>query len=418
MKFKNLFIFSIIAAVVGLAEIAPAWSSEFRIGLVIENTFLISEQANFRRNNKLVHNLVGYLPTGTRVYYKNERRTINNLTEGNPEFYYKVFSSIGIDGLIREDFLIPIEGQNRIAKVIDTIWLHNPDPAKGKFKKLLQIGRYDNAYLEITDEDDAHYYANLIRRERTADLPEKEPVRLWKQFVYQEQVIMVEPQSFDEENLPAPKWSSTTGLDNGSIKKIIDKIENKLGTIDKAHSFLQGIDSWQCLLSVNANAELGLKLLGNGLSFDLDMSLLNQDQMIRLTKRTLILKRNEPVNYIVMQNVKCDGGNPERLIRFTLQEGVIEFGKRASVRLQDLVESESKWVTSLQGSQVLPYKMVRIANEQNYIKILDKLNKLVIAGHSFINEKSQQDQEILLNFILREISYFEHRDNLVSLPNS
>ena len=62
---------------------------------------------------------------------------------------------------------------------------------------------------------------------------------------------------------------------------------------------------------------------------------------------------------------------------------------------------------------VLPYKMVRITNEQDYIKVLGQLNELVDKGHSFISEKSRDDQEILLNFILREISYFEHRDNLV-----
>ena len=354
MSFKKLFSFSIIAAAVGIAENAPVWSSEYGIGVVIGSTFLISEQPDLRRNNKFVHGLVGYLPTGTRVYFKNEQRTINNLTEAKPEIYYKVFSSIGIDGLIREDRFIRAE-KSRIGKVLGKIWLHNSDPNKDKFKKLLEIGRYDNAYLDITHSDDTHYYANLIRRENTANLPEVEPVRLWKPYVEQGEVTIVDPQLFNEEDLPAPKWSSAMALDNDTIEKIIDKIKSKVGDTKEIPNFLSEIDSFLCLLSANANVELGFNVLGNGLSFNLDMSLLNQDQMIRLTERTLKLKPNDSVVYILMQNIKCDGGNPERLHRLTLQEGVIEFEKRVSVRLQDMVEPESQWVTSLQDNMVLKF---------------------------------------------------------------
>lgn len=415
MQFKNLFRFSIITASVGLAVYAPAWSSEYKIGLVMGNTFLISEQPDTQRNNRRVHGLVGYLPTGTRVYFQEKQRTISNLTEGSPEIYYKVFSSIGIDGLIREDRFIRVEGQNSIAKVIRSIWLHHPNPGKGKFRKLLEIGRYDNAYLEITHSDDTFHYAKLIRRENTAGLPKEEPVRLWKEYINQGDVIIVEPKLFDEENLPAPRSSDMLALGNDSINFIVDKIVAKLRDVDEdeVRSFLNGIGSYQCLLSANANVDLGLKVLGSGFAFQLDMPLLKQDQMVRLTKRILNLKRNEPVEYILMQNVKCDSGYPERLHRFTLQEGVIQFEKKVSVRLQDLSESESRWVTSLQGNE-LPYTMVRIANEQDYIKVLRRLNKLVATGHSFISEMSPREQEILLNFILREISYFEHRDELVS----
>lgn len=75
-------------------------------------------------------------------------------------------------------------------------------------------------------------------------------------------------------------------------------------------------------------------------------------------------------------------------------------------------------MVSLQGSELLSYKMVRIANEQSYMYALNQLNNLAIADHSFINEKSRQDQEIPLNFILREFSCFEDQDNLLSLPKN
>lgn len=54
---------------------------------------------------------------------------------------------------------------------------------------------------------------------------------------------MVEPQSFDKENLLECKRSSTTGFDNSSIKQSSDTIEKKLGSIDKYNRFLLGIDS-------------------------------------------------------------------------------------------------------------------------------------------------------------------------------
>lgn len=415
MKIEIIFRFSIFAIAVGLVGNTPSWSSEYAVGLVMGNTFLISEQPDTQRNNRHVHSLVGYLPTGTRVYFKEQQRTINNLTEAGPEIYYKVFSSIGIDGLIREDRFIRVEGERPIAKVIGTIWLHHPDPDKGDYKKLLKIGRYDNAYLEITRSNDTHYFATLIRRENIASLPKEEPVRLWKEHVEQGDVIIVEPQLFDEENLPAPRSSDIKKLDNDIISLFVDKMAAKLSNIDKdeVRSFISQIGSYQCLISADANVDLGLKVLGSGFSFEFDMSLLDQDQMVRLTKRTLISKRKQPVEYILMHNIKCNDGNPERLHRFTLQEGVVEFEKRVSVRLQDLAKSDSQWVTSLQGDK-LPYKMVRIANEQDYIKVLHQLNKLVETGYTFISEMSLDEQETLLNLILREISHFEHRDDLVS----
>ena len=412
---KTMILYRIAVAVVGLAVNASAWSSEYKIGIVLGNTFLVSEQPDTQRNNRLVHGLVGYLPTGTRVYFVDEQRTINNLTEASPENYYKVFSSIGISGLIREDRLVRVEGKHSIAKVIGPIWLHHPNPDKGVFKKLLKIGRYDSAYLEITASDKTHYYATLIRTENVAGLPKEEPVRLWKQFEEAGEVIIVEPQLFDDKSLPAPRSSDIMPLDNDSINLIVDKIASKLNNVDNddVRTFLNGIGSYQCLLSANANVDFGFEILRNGLYFELDMPLLKQDQMIRLTKRILNFKRDKPIEYILMQNVKCNDGNPERLHRLTLQEGVIEFEKRVSVRLQDLAESDSRWVTSLQGNK-LPYKMVRIANEQDYIKVLNQLKKLLDAGNSFISQISLGEQEFLLNFILREIGYFEHRDDLVS----
>lgn len=408
-----------LVVAVGLALHVPIQATEYQVGIVTEGAFLLSEEANARREGKLVHDLVGYLPIGTRVYFIDEVKTINNLTEGRPERYYLVLSSIGISGLLREDPFVQVKDKP-IAIVVSNkqIALHNPDPAKGKFRTLLTVGPYDNAYLEITDMSDPEFiHAVLNRRAKTTDLPKAEGVRLWRENVRFGSVTVVNPQTFNDQNLPVPRWSKPEELDDSFVDELIQKVEDKLGNdLDQVRQFLSDASTIQCLLKASGEAELGFKLFGNGLSFNLALALKDQDHMFRLTQRKLNIRGEERI-YLTLQNVKCDDGNPERLQQFTLQEGIYNPQKRTSVLLQDLGEKPSEWVTSLQGREV-PFRMVRIANEQGYMRVLHQLTRLVSEGDSFIGEAPPEDREILLNLLLREISHFEHRDLIPSSGRS
>ena len=403
---------AILVAVV-LFFVVPAHATDYMAGVVTKGAFLLSEEPNVLRDGQNVHGLVGYLPIGTRVYFKNESRMVDNLTEAQTEIYYRVYSSIGIDGLLRVDLFKPVVDKP-IAVVISATTLHNPDPAKGTFRKLLDVGRYDNVYLEITGESDTHFDAVLNRRDSMAGLPQREPVRVWKKLVDNGLVIMVVPQYFGEQSLPVPRWDKRETLGDNFVNGIIDEIEARFGgELDRVRAILGDANTIQCLVKATAEAEFGFKVFSNGLSFQLDMPVKDYSQMFRLKQRRLQMAgEHQSTDYLLLQNVQCDGRDPERLRRLTLQEGVYDSDKRASVRLKDLESRPSKWVISLQDPTV-PFRMIRIADEQGYMRVLSQLNDLVAAGGSFISESSPNEQDILLNLILREISHFEHRDRRV-----
>ena len=402
-----------IALTANLACTISVHATDYTVGVVTQGAFLLSQEPNVTRDGKDVHDLVGYLPIGTRVYFRREPKTIDNLTKAQPEIYFRAYSSIGIDGLLREDLFIPVVDKP-VAVVVSKTTLHNPDPAKGVFRKLLVVGRYDNVYLEITGESDTHYDAILNRKDRMANLPQRERVRLWKKLVENGSVIKVYPQNVDEKNLPVPKWSEKEKLSDDVVKELINQIESKLSDdLEQITAMLRDADTIQCFLKASINAEMGFKVFGNGLSFLLDMPIKDHSQMFRLMQYRLEMPdENQRTNYLLLQNIRCKLGAPERLQRLTLQEDVYGPHKRVSVHLNDLEARTSKWVISLQGSD-LPFAMIRIADEQGYMRALNQLDELMTSGDSFISESSPSKQDILLNFILREISYFEHRDRLV-----
>lgn len=416
----------VVTAVLGFST--PVHPADYTVGIVTQGAFLLAENPNIKRGGRDVHGLVGYLPIGTRVYFNKDRsRAITNLTKAKIETYYPVYSSIGINGLLREDLFIQVKDKP-IAVVVSETTLHNPDPAKdpdpdnGIYKELLRIGRYDNAYLEIMGRSPTHFHAVLNRRGDTAtNLPKEEPVRLWKTLVDEGLVIMVESnQSFDEQSIPAPKWKNAQELDESWIIELARKIKDKLGyRLDNVEAILgnaNSIDNIQCLIKASADAELGFNVFSNGLSFQLDMTVKEYSQTIQLMRRKLQLDGgNQTTDYLLLRNVKCDGGTPERLQRLTLQEGVNP-KDRASVRFKDLATEQSKWVVSLQGSKV-PSRMIRIENEQGYMRALTRLDDLTDAGDSYISRLSPEMRDILLNFILREISHFEHPNRLVPSSN-
>ena len=391
----------------------PAHATDYMVGVVTKGAFLLSEEPNVLRDGHNVHGLVGYLPIGTRVYFNNEPRVVDNLTEARMETYFSVYSSIGIEGLLREDLFTAVVN-NPIAVVVSATTLHNPDPVKGTFRRLLDVGRYDNVYLEITGESDTHFNATLNRRDSMPGLPKTEPVRVWKKLVEKGFVIVVEPQYFDKQSLPIPRWDKRETLDESLIDDIINKFRTRFdGELDRVRTFLGDANTIQCLLKATADARFGFSVFSNGLSFQLDMSVKDYSQMFRLKQRRLRMPGGQQsTDYLLLQNVQCDGGDPERLQRLTVQEGVYDPNKRASVRLKDLERRPSKWVISLQDPTIA-FRMVRIADEQGYMRVLGQLTDLVAAGGSFISESSPNKQDILLNLILREICHFEHRDRRV-----
>lgn len=417
-KLSGLKAVAIIFHVLFLVFINIAYGNEIpkgTVGVVTKNTFLLSRDANVKRENKYVYGLVGYLPIGTRIYIEGKKRTVNNLSLGTPEIYYPISSSIGIGGLIRED-RIRLVTTNPIGVVVSSneIALHHPDPKRGKWKKLLTMGKYGGDYLEILGNvEDEFYSAMLHRSVQVEGLPKSEPVRVWGELVKSGSIFIVNPANSYDAPVPVPVWSDKKKIDLGMIDNLVEAIKEKLGdNIDDLKPFLTEFDGIQCLLSSDAKASLGFKLFGTGLSFDLKASFKEQDHMYRFTRRQLT-SGDKHETYTFLQNVSCEGSTPKRLQQLTIQEGVYNPDRRIRIELQDFKLSTEPWKTTLSGKDK-PFRMIQIRGEADYFNALKFLDRQVaIHDDSFISSVSPEKKEILLNAILREISFFEHRENIL-----
>ena len=401
------------AITVGLVFSASVGAADYAVGIVTKGAFLLSEKANVQRENLWVHGRVGYLPVGTRVYVENKPKTLNNLREGEKETYFRVRSSIGISGLLREDRFIRVKDKP-IAVVVSshTIAIHGSKRVKDKFKKILEVGHYDGVYFEITGYDKSEYMsADLRRPKQTKNLPKSEPVRLWQEYVRKDLVKVVKPQTVNDQIPPFPVWGEQEILGVDFIKKALGALGKKVNDY-VGPNVLTDADAFQCLLKGNAKLKLGFELFSNELSFGLDLAFKEQDHMFRLTQQKLKISKGERT-YVMLKNVKCDGPYPERLQRFTVQEGENDITKRDFVRLKDWQEGSSKWIVSLSGKEA-PLRMIRINGETEYQTALKRIDEFVRQGDSFIGKLPPEEKLILLNLILREIATFQNPALVVS----
>lgn len=392
-----------------------ATASEYRLGISIQRAFLLSDSPDSRKGDQLVHSLVGYLPTGTIVYFSGPRRKLYNHNDEVHEYYYRVDTDIGYSGLLREDLFIEVYDQAIAIPVAPRkIWLYHPtlpNNPDAPARKMLQFSRTDGVYLEIVSISDPEYYDVILHRaEPGAFLPSTEKGRLKKVNVRSAALKLVKPinpsevKNFDQ---IIPKWSEKENIEQRYIQKIAEVLKEKVPEVAiDLRSFFSDLNRLQCILHASGQADIGFKIFGTGLGFTMGMNVKETDHMYSFEKYDLI-KGNNASTQTIFRNVKCDGLLPERLVQLTLQEGVYNPKKRVYVRLKDLQLAKSPWITTLQGSKV-PMRMIRITGWAEYISIFRHLMALSTAGESYLSEIAHNERDLLINFIIKQISYFEH----------
>ena len=370
-------------AIGGIAVSTESFAADYHPGVVTKNTFVLSENADTPRDNLLVHDLVGYLPVGTRVYYLDVPVSITNLRTGTDEIYYRVRSNIGINGLLREDRFVKVSDKPIAVSVASyEVPLFDVGATVDSPRHKFNIERYGGHYLEIESAEDPVYYTAILHRAQTAaGLPATERVKLKKLHVNVGAVVLVPPETLTREQLSVPHWSARQLLDDTFIAELVeDAKENFEDEIDQVRDFLGDLNTLQCLLKASADAEFGFRIFGNGLGFNVELDIKEQDHMYAFERHDLTIEGTTRT-YILLRNVLCDGSTPERLVRLTMQEGAYNPSRREYIRLKDLKETNSPWVVSLHG-RTAPLRMIRIDGEPAYINALKQLEKLVLAARA------------------------------------
>lgn len=392
--------------------IADALKTNF--GLVKQGAFLLSKKPDTLREDKKVHSLVGYLPTGTRVVVGDEQ-TVTNLKTSNNEVYYEVKSELGIQGLLREDLLIRAEGRKLAVSIASfEIPVHQPNATLTAPRKRFDLGRYGGNYLEITGETEEGFYDVVLHRANpdASNLPATEKARLKKFFVEQKQVSLLDPNDDGLKREFDSTWSPISDFNEEPLKKLLVIIKGKINDdIDNVRSLITDVNDLQCLLKGSVNGELGFKVFSNGFAMELDATI--KEKGVKYIFEANKLSNNQRVSYYSgIGVVKCDGHKPVRLQSFTIQEGLYSTGKRLSITLADLEKSKSKWITTLQ-SEKIANKMVRISGWNEYDRLMTELNEYAKGGDGYLSRLPEKTRLLLLNYIVSRIGYFEHRDIIV-----
>jgi len=402
LRFLALFVLCILPPAHASHAISPA--------IVTENAFLLSMRPDTPREGVQVHSLVGYLPGGT-VVSVGEERVINNLTRGVEETYHSVISETGFSGLLRSDLFVRVETRPIVVPTASyEIPIHQPNATLASPRVRFFLGRFDGNYLEITGETEEGFYDVLLHRSGSSvALPATEAGRLKKSYEKQGQVSIVWPGSGEKLVESFASWRAALLASDGSLGPVLEKLSQRTNQdIQILKAFLGDINNLQCVLASSAEGEVGFKVFSNGFSVNLDVALKETNMKYSIAAQKLREGSAETL-YTGLSVVRCNGLQPERLVRFTLQEGLLSADRRVSVRLEDLEMSQSPWVTTLQGNDV-PNKMVQISGWAEYNQMLRELDRLAMTGTTYLAELPGQKRLLLLNYILSRIAYFEYRD--------
>lgn len=104
---KGLF----LALALGLFLCGETNAQKIQAAFVTRGAFLLSEKPTLWRSGRLVHDLIGYLPIGTVVYFDEGSATkkLFNWETDREEKYLLVETDIGMAGLLREDLKVNLE---------------------------------------------------------------------------------------------------------------------------------------------------------------------------------------------------------------------------------------------------------------------------------------------------------------------
>ena len=87
-----------------------AHAKNVRAAFVIKGAFILSEEPRVWKNGRLVHDLIGYLPIGTVVYFDpdSKMRELFNYDRDIYEHYLFAETDIGLAGLLRKDLKVDL----------------------------------------------------------------------------------------------------------------------------------------------------------------------------------------------------------------------------------------------------------------------------------------------------------------------
>ena len=391
---------------VGLFFSSETHAQRTQAAFVTRGAFLLSEKPTVWRSGRLVHDLIGYLPIGTVVYFDGDAaiKKLFNWESDREEKYLFVETDIGIAGLLRENLKVNLEKAPVLIPAGNrTLPIYTPNSTKERLQKLSEFSRSDGEYLRLVDDKDDEFYDVELSWPRDKSPADKGRIR--KRWVTIGELLLLSKETIKQK--PPRISRGDQAQKDGTLMKIAQKIQNTAGLkMEEILSFLKDLDSLQCMLSAGAQVDLGVKIFGAGLGLDFALNLKKEDRIYKLGECTYSRGDQTYKQFFFLKDVVCKDNRPHRLVNFVIQEMDLDPAKRTIVSIEDLPEDIKKeWITSFQGKDA-PKCMIQIEGYDNYSRVFSLFEKEADQGGGYLSTLNAYDRRILINLILSEIAYF------------
>ena len=390
----------------GLLIAGESKAQEIQAAFVTRGAFLLSQKPTVWRSGRLVHDLIGYLPVGTVVYFDegSATRKLFNWEADREEKYLFVETEIGMAGLLREDLKVNLEKTRVLIPIGNrSIPIYTSNSTRDKVQKLSEFSRSDGVYLRLVDEKDDEFYDVELSWPKGKSPPDKGKIR--KRWVGIGEVSLLSQETIRQK---PPRILRDDAAQKGEmLAKIAEKVKDAVGTkMEEILSFLKDLDSLQCMLSAGAQVDLGVKIFGAGLGLEFALNLKREDRIYKLGQCTYYRGNEKYKQFLTLKDIVCKDNRPHRLVNFLIQEMDLDLTRRTVVSIEDLPEDIKKeWKTSFQGKDA-PRSMIRIEGYDHYYRIFSLFEKEADQGGGYLSTLNAYDRRIMINLILSEIAYF------------
>jgi len=399
---KGLF----LALALGLFFCGETDAQKIQAAFVTRGAFIVSEKPTLWRSGRLVHDLIGYLPIGTVVYFDEGSATkkLFNWEADREEKYLFVETDIGMTGLLREDLKVNLEKTPVLIPVGNrSIPIYTSSSTKDKVQKLSEFSRSDGEYLRLVDDRDDEFYDVELSWPKGKSPPDRGRIR--KRWASLGEVSLLSQETIQQKT---PRISRDgPAQKEETLAKIAQKVRDTVGMkMEEILSFLKDLDSLQCMLSAGAQVDLGVKIFGAGLGLEFALNLKKEDRIYKLGQCTYYRGNEKYKQFITLKDIVCKDNRPHRLVNFVIQEMDLDLTKRTVVSMDDLPEDIRKeWKTSFQGRDA-PKSMIRIEGYDHYYRVFSLFEKEADQGGGYLSTLNAYDRRIMINIILSEIAYF------------
>jgi hypothetical protein len=404
MRIKKYLFLALIMALLFSSE---THAQKIQTAFVTKGAFILSENPTIWKSGRLVHELIAYLPIGTVVYfdYNSAIKKLFNWESDQEEKYLFVETDIGMTGLLREDLKVNLEKAPVLIPVGNrSIPIYTSNSTKDKVQKLSEFSRSDGEYLRLIDDKDDEFYNVELTWPKGKSPPDRGKIR--KRWVNIGEVLLLSQETINQ-NPPHVSRGDHAQKDD-YLSKIAQKVQDTVGMkMEEVLSFLKDLDSFQCMLSAGAKADLGVKIFGTGLGLEFALNLKKEDRIYKLGQCTYYRGEEAYKQFIILKDVVCKDNRPHRLVNFVIQEIDLDPAKRTLVSIEDLPDDIKKeWKTSFQGKDA-PKCMIRIDGYDNYYRVFSLFEKEADQGGGYLSTLNAYDRRIVINIILSEIAYFK-----------